>query len=316
MIISPKFHPRRIPFFCQKSDPEWEMIDWMQSISFDDVFTDVDPSPGWKMIDWMQSISIDNGLKNVDLSVRIFFLDNNFPNPAMTFGPTMQLNSPHDPTDGLHWLWMHAILKKLIGAKSMIIPIEVSRFIASIDFFSGLNALWTHVKSNPNQKFVFLFGFVLDNSLFPLLDKLVDDIAKENNVVVISPLGTKHCEFPADCDRVISVGKIDCNRKKYQEINVDDEVDVYAPGINIEIEEGLDTQSGTAISAAIIASVCARIWAINHELNGEDVKSILKSTPDKIIDFKFCCEKALKIKKMYTSDLHNKIKQWIIDNSD
>lgn len=163
----------------------------------------------------------------------------------------------------------------------------------------------------------------------------------DNNVKAAGHLGSKFCSFvsaiseeqyPDVYNRVIVVGSTNEFGLVSDFSNTGSRVDIYAPGEKIystlpydkygtKTSSG-DYISGTSVAAPHVAGVAGSIWAANNNLTGAEVKEIICSTANHLInqvDAKSAVEKALGIEKEKTTEPQNGgILCWVVnkDNED
>lgn len=133
-------------------------------------------------------------------------------------------------------------------------------------------------------------------------------------------------------DRIIVVGSIGIETNYKDDSgyhisnfsNLGNRVDVFAPGENIfsTVINGYDKKDGTSMAAPHVAGIAAMVWAANNNLTGAEVKEIICSTANHLInqvDAKSAVEKALGIEKEKTTAPQNGgILCWVVnkDNED
>ncbi|MFC0469064.1 S8 family serine peptidase [Halalkalibacter kiskunsagensis] len=119
----------------------------------------------------------------------------------------------------------------------------------------------------------------------------LDRAIKENIVIIASSgdYGTTEMLFPANMDKVISVGAINNQGEIWTETNAKDQVDINAPGVDVTVsgvgnEEFLST--GTSQSSAIIAGYVALMKEKDPTISIEEIKEILNDINDNKTDYR------------------------------
>ena len=96
--------------------------------------------------------------------------------------------------------------------------------------------------------------------------------------------------FPANCNpNILAVGASDTNGKKADFSNYGPEVDVVAPGVNIQTlgfngnsTYGYTTDSGTSMACPQVSAIAALILSINPNLKAIEVNDIIEQTARKV----------------------------------
>lgn len=114
-----------------------------------------------------------------------------------------------------------------------------------------------------------------------LVEKSINKALSRNISVVASSgdYGTNELMFPANMDKVISVGAIDRDNKIWDQSNANKAVDINAPGVDVTVSALDQTEflsSGTSQSTALISGYVALYKNINPNTSINELKTILQ----------------------------------------
>jgi len=105
--------------------------------------------------------------------------------------------------------------------------------------------------------------------------------ATYNDIMVIAASGNDGCsdiQYPANYPDVVCVGATDIDNKISQFSNVGEQMDILAPGVEIETinSNGASIKvSGTSTSVQHVAGVAALIWSADRDLSIEQLKAVI-----------------------------------------
>ena len=115
---------------------------------------------------------------------------------------------------------------------------------------------------------------------------IITHVTNDLGCLVIAAAGNSNVEsplFPAAYDYVLSVASSDENDLRSFFSNYGKSVDIVAPGSNIyttNYDDAYRTDSGTSLSAPIVAGAAALVWAYNPTLTGLQVGEQLRVSAD------------------------------------
>ncbi len=142
--------------------------------------------------------------------------------------------------------------------------------------------------------------------------------AYKNGCVVVSSAGNSSStvpHYPSGFSNVISVGATDKNDNLAGFSNFGIDVDIFAPGVNIistSLGDGFNSISGTSASSAFVSGVAALIISRFENADNDEIRSIITSSSDVILDSdnnkqlqlkRLNAEKCLKISEKLTAKL-------------
>lgn len=110
--------------------------------------------------------------------------------------------------------------------------------------------------------------------------------ATYNNILMIAASGndgSDMIQYPANYSDVVCVGATDKKNKVAKFTNTGEQMDMFAPGVDIEtirLEGGTIKISGTSASAAHVAGTAALIWSADRNLNVEQLKAVMYKNAD------------------------------------
>ena len=117
----------------------------------------------------------------------------------------------------------------------------------------------------------------------------VYEIADSEGVVIVQAAGNSSVLAALDpmkrSNISIVVGASDKDRKVAQFSNYGEEVDIYAPGVNIYSSipnQNFKTMDGTSMASPIIAGCIALLKSINKNLKTTEIKKLIKETAENI----------------------------------
>jgi len=106
------------------------------------------------------------------------------------------------------------------------------------------------------------------------------DNAWSAGVIIIAASGNDNglILYPAKYSSTIAVGAIDQNQERAWFSNYGTELDIVAPGVNInstKLSGSYGTMSGTSMATAMVSGVCALVLSANPSLSNSEVRDIL-----------------------------------------
>lgn len=109
--------------------------------------------------------------------------------------------------------------------------------------------------------------------------------ARTKGVVIVASSGNdgeNKVSFPANLKEVIAVGAIDANRRVAGFTNMDSQVKIVAPGVNIlslGMNNGFVYMDGTSMAAPMVSSGLALVKSVNPFLTPSDIDALLRKMP-------------------------------------
>lgn len=130
--------------------------------------------------------------------------------------------------------------------------------------------------------------------------KTAVDKAYQAGILVVASAGNNgyskkgSITYPAAYDSVIAVGAVDHQNKRASFSSVGSQLELMAPGVNIEstIPGGYATDSGTSMAAPHVSAVAALVWQAKPGLTNIQVRNLLSTTAQPLGD-KFSYGKGL-----------------------
>ncbi|MFK3987185.1 MULTISPECIES: S8 family serine peptidase [Exiguobacterium] len=116
---------------------------------------------------------------------------------------------------------------------------------------------------------------------------LADSIrrARAKGVVIVASSGNdgkKKTSFPANMKEVIAVGAIDANRRVAAFSNMDSQVKIVAPGVNVlslGVKNSFVYMDGTSMAAPMVSAGIALVKSVNPFLTPADIDALLQKMP-------------------------------------
>ena len=119
------------------------------------------------------------------------------------------------------------------------------------------------------------------NKYSRILEDVINN-ANEHNILIIAASGnegtTGNINYPAKYDKVICVGATDYNNEIAAFSNKGPEIDIVAPGVDIETTylNGTSVKmDGTSFSVPHVAGVAAQLWSSKRSLTNKQVRNLL-----------------------------------------
>lgn len=115
---------------------------------------------------------------------------------------------------------------------------------------------------------------------------IITHVTIDLGCLVVAAAGNSNSEtplYPAGYDYVLSVASSDENDVRSFFSNYGKSVDIVAPGTNIyttDYDDGYRTDSGTSLSAPLVAGAAALVWALNPTFTGLQVGEQLRISAD------------------------------------
>ncbi|EPE62312.1 subtilase family protein [Exiguobacterium sp. S17] len=115
---------------------------------------------------------------------------------------------------------------------------------------------------------------------------LADSIrrARAKGVVIVASSGNDGAKtsFPANMKEVIAVGAVDANRRVASFSNMDSQVKIVAPGVNIlslGVKNSFIYMDGTSMAAPMVSSGLALVKSVNPFLTPAEIEGLLQKMP-------------------------------------
>lgn len=117
------------------------------------------------------------------------------------------------------------------------------------------------------------------------ISQAVSDVA-DNGTIVVAAAGNDSIsnvtEYPAACEKSISVGATDTNRRLASFSNYGSLVDIYATGRGLTSWNTygvvVDNWQGTSAATPVISSICALLLEVKPDITVDEIKSLLVET--------------------------------------
>lgn len=122
-----------------------------------------------------------------------------------------------------------------------------------------------------------------ENFYSPILHDAIK-FAKSMGCLVVASSGNNgwsRPHYPSDYEEVISVGSSNINNLRDKLSNYGNRLDILAPGVNIlttSLNGTFKQVSGTSLAAPLVSASAAILLELNHNLNPDELKGILKSS--------------------------------------